>query len=100
MIKGVADRAVVYAQDHIQKNNLFLSKSKLDPIVERASHFEMEPFENGWAKRQGHGSTYGVSYLHLYEDDLKSMFQTGVDNSSNKMSAGKMRENLLDNYPD
>ena len=54
----VVDRAAAYAQDRIQKNNLFLSKSKLDPIVERASDFEMEPFENGWAKRQGHGSTY------------------------------------------
>ena len=68
--------------------------------MERASNFRMEPFENGWAKRQGHGNTYGISYLHLYEDDLKTMFQAGVINNSNKMSAGKMRENLLDMYPD
>ena len=68
--------------------------------MERASNFRMDPFENGWAKRRGHCNTYGISYLHLYEDDLKTMFQAGVINNSNKMSAGKMRENLLDIYPD
>ena len=68
--------------------------------MERASNFRMKPFENGWAKRQGYGNTYGISYLHLYEDDLKTMFQVGVINNSNKFSAGKMRENLLDFYPD
>ena len=60
----------------------------------------MEPFENGWAKCRGHGSTYGVSYPHLYDDDLKSMFKAGVNNSSNKMSAEKIRENLPDIYLD
>ena len=68
--------------------------------MERVSNFRMKPFENGWAKRQGYGNTYGISYLHLYEDDLKTMFQVGVINNSNKFSAGKMRENLLDIYPD
>ena len=100
MIKGVVDKAITYAQNHIQSNNLFLNRTKLDPIMERASNFRMDPFENGWAKRRGHGNLYGISYIHLYEDDLKTMFQAGVINNSNKMSAGKMRENLLDIYPD
>jgi len=99
MIKGVTDTAVRYAQNHIKENNLFNSRHKLDPIVERAADFCMHPFENGWARRRGHGKSYGVSYIESYEEDLKEMFGAGAANSSNKMSAGKMREVLIEKYP-
>jgi len=59
----------------------------------------MEPFENGWAKRKAHGELYGVRYIHQYEEELTKMFEIGVRNSANKMSAGKMRENLMNKYP-
>ena len=42
---------------------------------------------------------YGISYKYLYEKELIKMFESGTVNSSNKMSAGKMRENLMNLYP-
>lgn len=99
MIKGVTDTAVRYAQKYIKQNDVFNTRDKLDPMVERAANFRMEPFENGWARRLGHGKTYGVSYIDQYEEELTEMFQVGSVNSSSKMSAGKMRESLLKTYP-
>ena len=43
---------------------------------------------------------YGDSYLSLDENELKEMFQMGVEYSYNKMSAGKMREHLQQLHPD
>ena len=43
---------------------------------------------------------YGMLYKHLYEKELVEMFESGVVNSSNKMSAGKMIENIITLYPD
>ena len=99
MIKGLTDTAVMYAQNYIKQNDLFHTRDKLDPIMERAASFRMEPFQNGWARRLGHGKSYGVSYIHQYEEELTKMFQAGAVNSSSKMSAGKMREVLLNTYP-
>ena len=99
MIKGVMDIAVRYAQNHIKENNLFNSRHKLDPIVERAADFCMQPFKNGWARRRGYRKSYGVSYIESYEEDLKEMFGAGAANSSNKMSADRMREILIEKYP-
>ena len=100
MAKGVVDKAVTYAKKTIIQNKLFQHRTKLDPIFASASDFNMDPFENGWAKRKSRGNMYGTSYKHLYEKELVEMFESGVVNSSNKMSAGKMRENLIALYPD
>ena len=100
MIKALTDAAVRYAQNYIKQNDLFHTRDKLDPIMERAaSSFHMEPFQNGWARYLRHGKLYGVSYIHQYEEELTEMFQAGVINSSSKMSAGKMREVSLSTYP-
>ena len=56
----------------------------------------MEPFENGWVKQKVHGELYvwwQLPYIHQYEEELKKMFEVGVRNSANKMSACKMKEN-------
>ena len=95
MAKGVIDTAVTYAKKTIIQNQLFQHRTKLDPIFATASDFNMEPFENGWAKHKSRGNMYGTSYKHLYEKEPTEMFQSGVVNSSNKMGAGKMRENLI-----
>ena len=99
MICGVADRALVYAKNNIVQNNTFLHRNEIDPITNEAADYKIEPFESGWAKRKGHGKSYGVSYITHYEDDLKRMFQVGMKNSANKMNAGKMRDNLINLYP-
>ena len=67
--------------------------------MERAASFQMEPFQNGWARCLGHGKSYGVSYIHQYEEELREMFLAGDINSSSKMSAGKMTEVLVSTYP-
>ena len=86
-------------KNNITQNTLFQSRDVIDPIVVKANYFKFKPFENEWAKRNSHGRTYGVSYVHLYESDLMEMYQKGVRNNSSKVSAGKMRENLLNMYP-
>ena len=50
-------------------------------------------------ERSGHGDLYGVRYIHQYEEELTKIFEIGVRNSANKMSAGKIRENLMKKYP-
>ena len=100
MEKGVVDTAVMYAKKTIIQNKLFQHCTKLDPIFASASDFNMEPFENGWAKRKSRGNIYGTSYKHLYKKELIEIFESCVVNSSNKMSAGKMRENLIILYQD
>ena len=100
MAKGFVDTAVMYAKKTIIQNKLFQHHMKLDPIFALASGFNMEPFKNGWAKRKSRGNMNGTLYKHLYEKELIEMFESGVENSSNKMSAGKMRENLITLYPD
>ena len=99
MITGITDRVVVYAKNNIVKNNLFLHRNEIDPLTEEAANFKVEPFPNGWAKRKGHGKSYGVNYIEQYTEDLDKMFEAGIRNSSSKMSAGKMRDNLLNLYP-
>ena len=99
MIIGVTDRALVYAKNNMTKNNLFPHRNIIDPLTEEAVNFEVEPFQNGWAKRKGQGKSYGVSYINQYTEDLNKMFEAGIRNSSTKMSAGKMRDNLLKLYP-
>ena len=81
-------------------NELFLNWTKLDPMVERASDFQTERFQNVRVKHQGHGNKYSLWCVKLYEDDLKVMFQAGIDDNSNKINAGKMFEKLLVIYPD
>ena len=60
---------------------------------------ENEIFPPSWARRQGHGKLYGKTYIEKYLDDIKQMFQYGEVNSSNKMNASKMREQLILKYP-
>ena len=70
MIKGLADTTVRYVKNYIKQNNLSNTCDKLDPIMERAANFCMEPFLNLWTRRLGHGKLYGVSYINLYKEEL------------------------------
>ena len=84
MIIGVTDRAVVYAKRNIVKNNVFLHCNDIDLLTEEAANFKVEPFPNGWAKRKGHGKSYGVNYIEQYTEDLDKTFEAGIRNSSTK----------------
>ena len=100
MLKGVVEQAVVLAKDSILTSDLFRNRYTLDPIVDDAKDYKIIPFNSGWARRKARGNIYGDSYVSLYETELTEMFLMGVQYSYNKMSAGKMRENLMATYPD
>ena len=57
-------------------------------------------FASLWARYQGHGKLYGQTYVGMYKDDIKAMFEHREAISSNKMNAPKMREQLMLKYPD
>ena len=100
MLKGAVEQAVKIAKQSILDSSHFKNRNELDPIVDEASQFKMEPFDSGWARRGRRGAIYGESYISLYEKELAEMFQMGVEYSYNKMSAGKMREHLQTSHPE
>ena len=53
---------------------------------------EQENFEGSWARRKGHGKLHDKTYIDLYMDDIKEMFEHGEKELSNKMNASKMRD--------
>ncbi len=55
---------------------------------------KLNTFQSGWARHNERGCTYDDSYTSLYNNELKEMFQVGVEYSYNKMSAAKMHEHL------
>ena len=59
----------------------------------------MKPFKNDAAKHKRCDNTHGVSYKKLYDKELKEIFESGVVNSSSKMSASKMREKSMNLNP-
>ena len=56
-------------------------------------------FKPSWAKRKGYGKLYGKNYMDDYKAELELMFEQGKVNSSQKMNAAKMREQLCNKYP-
>ena len=99
MLKGAVEQAVKVAKQSILNSSHFRHRNTLDPIVDEASEFKMEPFDSGWTRRGIRGTIYGESYISLYEKELTEMFQMGVEYSYNQMSAGKMREHLQISHP-
>lgn len=100
--KDIIARAVRYAKQTITSSSYFLTETSLDPMYDFAEEYvpsEEETFKPSWARRQGHGKLYGKTYTELYMNDIKDMFERGEKESSNKMNASKMREQLVQMYP-
>ena len=99
----IVARATRYAKHTITSSNYFIAETSSDPMNDLARTYEPlddKIFASSWARRQGHGKMYGQTYIAMYEDDIKEMFQSGEEVSSNKMNAAKMREQLMLKYPD
>ena len=56
MLKGAVENAVKVAKQSILNSGCFKNRNKLDPIVDEASEFKMEPFSSGWARRGCRGT--------------------------------------------
>ena len=97
----MAARSVRYAKGIIT-SNYFISETSSDPIYKMAHDYkpcEEEIYPPLWAHCQGHGKLYDKIYFEKYQNDIKQMFEIGEANSSEKMDASKMREQLMLKYP-
>ena len=56
MLKGVVEKAVMVATQIILNSDQFKNRNELDPIVDVAASYEIEPFRSGWARRQQRGT--------------------------------------------
>ena len=81
-----------YFKDHKAENQLYLETESFSPSSNQI-------FKPGWARRPAHGESYGDSYIKYYKDDLYKYYTAGELDSNKKMSAGKMREMLMRDYP-
>ena len=96
-------KAIRYAATVVNNSNYYVDcKNGSNPMYENSTSYTL-PQEDvllpGWALRGKRGDLYGYSYVKDYTEDLQQMFQKGVENSSNKMNAGQMREALKIKYP-
>ena len=49
MLKGVVEKVVMVANQSILNSDNFKYRNDLDPIVDVAINYQMEPFPSGWA---------------------------------------------------
>ena len=95
-------KAIRYASTVISTSNYFKDHKAEDPLYLETESFSPLPdqiFKPGWARRPAHGESYGDSYIQHYKDDLFKYYAAGELDSNKKMSAGKMREMLMRDYP-
>ena len=95
-------KGVRFGKTLISSSDYFLDSQDYDPIHGDAEDYIPsydQIFKASWAKRHSHGKLYGKKYITKYKDDLLAMFEEGKKNSSQKMNPGKMRERLLQKYP-
>ena len=54
----------------------------------------------GWNIRPAHGHCYEKKYIKNFMDDVPEMFEEGDKDKSHKMGPGRIREMLINKYPD
>ena len=95
-------KAIRYASKVISTSNYFKDHKAEDPLYLETKSFSPshdQIFKPGWARRPAHGESYGDSYIKYYKHDLNKYYAAGELDSNKKMSAGKMREMLMRDYP-
>ena len=79
-----------------------MDSAKNDPKHDMAKDYKPlndNVFNVSWARRKGHGKLYGKHYIDKYKSELQIMFEEGKRDSSKKMNPGKIRERLLQKFP-
>ena len=95
-------KAIRYASTVISTSNYFKDQKAENQLYLETESFcpsSNQIFKPGWARRPAHGESYGDSYITHYKDDLYKYYTAGELDSNKKMSAGKMREMLMRDYP-
>ena len=76
-----------------------------DPILEESTSFHGTfnnlIFEQGWGRRNNRSEStlYGETYIERYKSRLLEFYEQGRKDSSKKMNAAMMREQLQKEYP-
>ena len=97
--------ALRMANNHIQSGDFSVLSSTVDnPILQKSSSYEYsiegKGFNQGWGRRcQTDTTLYGESFIDNYKDILKGYFEDGNKNSSVKMNAAMMRDQLKQQFP-
>ena len=92
------------ANNHIQSGDFSVLSSTIDnPILQKSSSYgysvEGKGFNQGWGRRcQTDSMSYGESFIETYKDILKGYFEDGNKNSSVKMNAAMMRDQLKQQF--
>ena len=108
--EDVRSNAIRFANDHIQNGVLSVLSSAIDnPILDDSVGYNIDnnvvsSFDKGWGRRANRigtstSSMYGETYIEPYKDKLKELFEVGVQNSSRKMNAAMMRNELKKLFP-
>ena len=105
MKKDLKSIALRMANHHIQSGDFSVLSSTIDnPILQHSASYnytsEDKSFDQGWGRRcQTDSTLYGESFLDEYKGILKGFFDEGNKNSSVKMNAAMMREQLKQQFP-
>ena len=108
--EDMRSNAIRFANNHILNGDLsVLSSTKDNPILDDSVGYNIDnnivsTFDKGWGRRINRigtstSSLYGDTYIEPYKEKLKEMFQVGARNSSKKMNAAMMRNELRKLYP-
>ena len=93
--------AVLYADTRWATMNIIQSSDVNMPMNEDDQDDQIyHQFLPGWAIRPAHGHCYGKKYIKNFMDDVLEMFEEGEKDKSHKMGPGRMRERLMNKYPD
>ena len=108
--EDMRSNAIRFANNHIINGDLsILSSTKDNPILDDSVGYNIynnivSTFDKRWGRRINRictstSSIYGETYIEPYKEKLKEMFQVDAQNSSKKMNAAMMRNELRKLYP-
>ena len=103
--QGLQSMALRMANNHIQSEDFSVLPSTIDyPILEKSSSYEYsiegKGFNQWWGRRcQTDSTLYGESFIETYKDILKGYLEDGNRNSSVKMNAAMMQDQLKQKFP-
>jgi hypothetical protein len=98
--KDVEAFAVRHAADLFDAQDVQVRDGRADmPEYELAAGIATLPRPRGWARRPRHGHQYGATYMSMYEEEIRRLFERGAETSSEKVGPAQMLEILKQRHP-